>query len=194
MIKLKNILFEHPEDNTTFGAMVNDKNKWIQLLKKGDKNGIKHNLYVLVNNSYGSMGGHVRVKDAESVLDPKLTYWEAVDIDVDPDADAVLFGRKSPYGIKISGMGHDGERYSKSELVQKLIKQLNKSGYWMEASDEFAEKLAKSNSVPVLANKEKVEKLFGQDVEWLGDSGWYRRVVNRQGDISKEIVFGRPNI
>lgn len=194
MIKLKLILLEHPEDDKTFDDIVKDKNKWIELLNRGDKESIKHNLYVLVNNSYGVMGGHVRVKNPNSVLDPALTYWEAVDIDVDPEADAVLFGKKTPYGIKIGGMGHDGERFSKSQLVQKLIKQLNKSGYWIEASDELAEKLAKSTAVPYLANKEKVEKIFGQEIEWLGDKGWYNRVVNERGDVSKEIIFGRPNI
>lgn len=193
MIKLKTLI-EHPDDESTFDQKINSKNKWIELLRKGDKEEIKHNLYVLVHNSYGSMGGHVRVKDPSSVLDPELTYWEAVDIDVDPDADAVLFGKKTPYGIKIGGMGHDGEKYSKSELVKKTIKQLNKSGYWMEAGDDFAKKLVASNTVPYLAEKEKVEKIFGQEIEWLNDKGWYERVVNDRGDKSKEIIVGKPNI
>ena len=142
----------------------------MKLLKKNEKEELKKNLYVLINNAYAPLGGHVRVSDVNKVLDPKLTYWEAIDISGDPDADAVLFGKKMKSGVKISGFGHDGAKKSKHELIKKMADQLKKKGYWLEASDAPA-KIMLGKGVPYVDSKEKIDKLYNTDVEWLDNKG-----------------------
>lgn len=183
MIRLTKILSE-----TTFSQLYNKKNKWIEMLEAGKRKQIADNLYVLIQNSYGKMGGHVSIPNVAAVFNPKMYYWEAVDIDDDPDADAVIFGRRSPYGMKISGIGHDGNKKSKSELMHQLAKQLRKKGYWVEASDRVSEILYGAN-VPYLDDQKVVEKLFGQPVRWLNDKGKYIRNVHA-GKEHEETVFG----
>ena len=193
MLRLKKILEDFDSD---ICRDRNDcsKNKWIELLNKGEKEEIKNNLYVLIDNSYGKMGGHVRIQNPEDILDPELIHWEVVDLSDDNpegDVDAVIFGKKTPFGIKISGMGHDGNKYSKSQLVMQLYRQLNKIGYWVEASGKFAENMLKIKT-PYIDNQQDVEKIFNQKVKWLNDKGWYNRKIDN--NILKEIILGKPKI
>ena len=140
------------------------------MLDAGKRKEIANNLFVLVQNSYASLGGHPSIPNISAVFNPKLYYWEALDHDIDPEADSVLFGRKSSAGIKISGIGHDKSKKSKSQLMAKLSKQLRKSGYWIEASDRVADLLYSAGS-PYIDSKEKVEKIFNQEVEWINKKG-----------------------
>jgi len=48
------------------------------------------------------------------------------------------------------------------------------------------------HGVPYVDSKEKIDKLYNTDVEWLDDKGWYIRTVNSQGLKSKEITLGKP--
>ena len=174
----------------TFHEIYKKENKWIKLLDAGKRKEVAENLFFLIQNSYAPLGGHPSVPNTNAVYDPKLYYWEAIDNNDDPDADIVLFGRKSPFGIKISGMGHDKTRNSKSELMNKLKYQLKTKGYWIEASDRVAEIFYGSN-VPYVDNQKDVEKIFNQKVEWLNDKGQYKREVSK-GNFHIESVFGKP--
>lgn len=175
-------LFE--KDQSTFNFLFGKKNKWIKMLQQGDKKKIKENLYALVDNAYGPIGGHVRIKDPDSVLDPQLTYWEGIDDDADPEADAVLFGRETKFGIKVSGWGHDGT--SKRTLMQKAAAQLSKPGYYIEASQKPARVLLDMD-VPYVKNQQAIEKLYDEQVEWR-DDGRYVRTVSPE----VQMTFGRP--
>ena len=179
----------------SFYDKFHKKNRWIELLNRGAKEELKQNLYVLVQNAYGPIGGHVRVGNPDQVLDPVLTYWEAVDDDTDPDADAVIFGKKNRNGIKISGFGHDGTQNSKHDLIKKQVAILHKPGYWLEASGRPAEILY-GKGVPYVKNPKVIEKLFNMPVKWLNDKGKYERkiddITGRRSDI--ETVFGRPAV
>lgn len=188
MIKLKDLISEK-----TFQDLYKKKNKWIELLKRGDKEELKKNLYVLINTAYGPIGGHVRVSNIDKVLDPSLTYWEAVDDDDDPDADAVIFGKKTRGGIKISGIGHDGTSRSKSDVINTQIKLLHRSGYWVEASGRPAE-IMYGKGAPYVKDQKIIEKLFGMRVQWLNDKGKYRRNISSNLRSDVETVFGKPTV
>jgi len=172
-------------------ADLHKKNKWIQALKKGDLKEIKENLFVLIDGVYGPLGGHVRIKNPNSVLDPKLTHWEAINLDDDPNADAVIFGSQR-FGVKISGFGHDGKG-GKKAVIKQLIKVLNRRGFWIEASHRPAEIFMASKRVPFLDQQKDVEKIFGS-VTWLGNPGWYIRDLPSGKKTEQEMVFGRPKI
>lgn len=188
MILLRDLL---PE--ATFQDVYGKKNKWIEWIRRGDLEKLKKELFVLINNSYGPIGGHVRVSNVNKILDPELTYWEAVDNDVDPQADAVMFGKKTRGGIKISGMGHDGTSSAKSDLLNMHKKQLSKLGYWVEASGRVADILY-GKGTPYVKDPKVVEKLFNQKIEWMNDKGKYRRKIDNKLRSDIETVFGKPKI
>jgi len=189
MIKLKALL----EDDETFNSIFKKKNKWIEWLKRGDLARLKKELFVLVNNAYGPLGGHVRISNVNKVLDPALTYWEAIDDDSDPESDAVIFGKKTRGGVKISGIGHDGSTGSKSGVLDTLARQMSKSGYWIEASGRVAD-IMYGKGAPYVKDPKIVEKLFGGKIKWLNDKGKYTRTLTGRRKTDVETVFGKPRI
>ena len=190
MIKLKALM----EDDETFNSIFKKKNKWIEWLKRGDLARLKKELFVLINGAYGPIGGHVGITNVNKILDPKYTWWEAIDGDDDPQADAVMFGKKTRGGIKIGGIGHDGTSGSKSDLMRMKLTQLNKSGYWVEASGRPAE-IYYGKGAPYVKDPKIVQKLFpGSKITWLNDKGKYTRTLSGAQKTDVETVFGKPRI
>jgi hypothetical protein len=190
-IKTFNEFVNEQVNERTFNDIYKKKDKWVKMLDPSKRQEIAKNLFWLVQNSYGPLGGHPSIPDISGIFNPKLYYWEASDNDKDPEANVVIFGRKTDAGVKISGMGHDKSRKSKGELVAKLKEQLKKKGYWIEASDKV-EVILYNDTIPYVDSQETVEKLFGQKVEWLNDKGRYKREVSPK-KFHIETVFGRPN-
>lgn len=184
------------------------KNKWIDV-SKDSREEIKLNLYNIITSSYtGALGEkHFRILTPDDVVkDSQLTFWKAVDVDKNPDADAVIFGQKRN-GFKISGFGHNGTKASVNSLMDELVKLLNNksNGVWIEASGA-TERALRKRGAHVLDDQKKVEKLFNMDVDW-GEypnhpkiiknpgKGWYKRVVNPANHAeSSEVVFGNPKV
>ncbi len=190
MIKLMDLLLE----DDTFSSVFKKKNKWIEWINRGDLARIKKELFVLINGAYGSIGGHVGITNISKILDPKYTYWEAVDDDDDPQSDAVIFGKKTRGGIKIGGFGHDGTSKSKSDLMNTQTKLLNKGGYWIEASGRVAE-IMYGKGISYVKDPKIVQKLFpGSKIEWLNDKGRYTRDLGGRRKTDVETVFGKPRI
>jgi len=181
-------------DKKTFDDIYS-KHKWY--LVNSTKPDIKNNLFTLVNMAYDEIGGHVRINTPDKVVqDADLNFWTAVNSnDNSPYANAVIFGKNTKYGIKISGFGHMGTIDSTDELIKHLVDLLNKDGYFVEASDKPAKIFLKFR-VPIIHDIEIIKEMFGTygadatftDPEHI----WYVRTVNPNGDKSKEILFGKP--
>jgi ribosomal protein L28 len=129
--------------------------------------------------------------DDAVVNDPDLTFWTAVDIDRDPNADVVIFSRKS-HGHKISGWGHDGSKEARKELMRQLSNLLHKKGFWIEVSGRPAELListgCKRNEYNV------VKKIFpNSKINWIGD-GIYTRTLPDGEITEEEYLVGYPEI
>lgn len=136
------------------------------------------------NTSYGSF-----VNSEEDML--RSTDWYAIDIDDDLDADSVVFGRKTKHGLKIQGIGHDGDKISKKVVLDKLYSLLNREGFWVEASD-IIEYLLYKNSVPYIEDVEKIKLLFpDSDIYMENQKGRYTRTLTNN-KTTKETVFGKP--
>lgn len=136
------------------------------------------------NTSYGSF-----VNSEEDML--RSTDWYAIDVDSDPDADAVVFGRKTKFGLKIQGIGHDGDKTSKKIVLDKLYSLLNREGFWIEASDKI-EYLLYKNIVPYIEDVEKIKLLFpDSDIYMDNQKGRYTRTLTNN-KTTKETVFGKP--
>ena len=139
---------------------------------------MKENLFDLVDFAYKNTlhEPNVSVKSPNDVLAFPYDYWEAINIDEAPDADAVLFGSEKN-GIKIGGIGHDGRPLSKSHLVKHIIEVLKISGYWIEASGPLGKVLWQAG-VPTIEDPQKLQKLFpGSSFENVSADGSYIRTL-----------------
>ena len=145
MIKLKNIMSER------FGDIMNqvgaDDGDWVNISKSPIDNvakkdtELKQNLFHLVDDTYRTelKQPNVSIKNINDVLGTSYDFWEAISIDDSPDADGVIFGKKL-HGIKLSGLGHNGNPMLKSEILTQLKRLLDSGNYWIEASDKVAKR------------------------------------------------------
>jgi len=118
-------------------------------------------------------------------------FWNAIDVDGSEDADAVIFGRKSPNGIKIQGMGHDGDRKSIDAVLVRLSKVLKQKGYWVEASDALEHVFYKMG-VPYISSEKVAQSIFpNSDLKMTGKKGQYTRKL-QNGKVIQETIFGNP--
>ena len=116
MIKLVDLLLEdYP------------KGQYIPLDDK-EKQQAKQDLFDLIQNAYKSIGGHVKFKSPDDVMDSELQYWRAADLDDDPELDVVYFGKITPSGVKHTGIGHDGERGNIKNLLIRKSAELKSPG------------------------------------------------------------------
>jgi hypothetical protein len=135
----------------------------------------------------------------EIVIFPDKSNFKVYNVEGGPDI--IIFGQKGKYGVKYSGVGHDGERASKRKYVDDRGKDLKVKGYYGEVSGKFSEILLKKYNVPTVDNKEDVVKILGKDVEFHGRHpedpnmpglGWYTRMLG--GHPHTKIIVGRPKI
>lgn len=156
-------------------------------------------LFDLISIAYAEIGGHTKIKTPDDVFsDPDWNFWEGVDIHGSRDFDIVMFGQKTKYGIKYSGVGHDGTKDAKRSYLESRGKELHKLGYYIEVSGKIAEIFMNKYRCPIVEDEETVVKVLGKQVQWIGKSsdpertgnGWYLRNIG--GHPHEKILIGRP--
>ena len=121
------------------------------------------------------------------------TFFDVVDVDDDPQPDAVVFGKVRGNALKIGGMGHDGAK-GKRVSIARLIELLKQPGFFAEVSGVPA-LIALNAGVPVVEDEQKVRDLIKRDLEWVGEvegkdgRGWYKRQYG-PGVYHLKIVVG----
>jgi len=155
--------------------------------------------YDLISTAYAEIGGHAKIKSQDDVFaDPDWNYWEGLDIHGTEDFDMIMFGKKTKFGVKYSGVGHDGTSQAKRAYISARGKELNKLGFYIEVSGKIAQILIDKYDVPVVSDEATVEKVIGKKVEWIGDkdgvagNGWYTRKLG--GAKHDKILIGRPKV
>lgn len=155
--------------------------------------------YDLISIAYAEIGGHAKIKSPNDVFsDPDWNYWEGIDIHGDNNFDMIMFGQKTQYGIKYSGVGHDGSSPAKRAYISSRGKELQQLGYYLEVSGKIAQILLEKYDVPVVTDIKVIEKVLGKSVEFIGTkegmpgNGWYSRVLG--GSSHDKILLGRPRI
>lgn len=156
-------------------------------------------IFDLIQTAYSEIGGFLKIKSPNDILNnSEWTYWEGIDIHNDPDFDIVFFGQKTQYGLKFSGVGHDGSSNAKRSYLQSNATLLKKPGFYIEVSGKLADILIGKFGVPVVTDQEQVEKVLGKEVEWIGEKpgspaeGWYTRSI--AGHPHSKILVGRPKV
>lgn len=174
MIKLVDLLLEdYP------------KGQYIPLGDK-EKQQAKQDLFDLIQNAYKSIGGHVKFKSPDDVMDSDLQFWRAADLDDDPELDVVYFGKITPSGVKHTGIGHDGERGNIKNLLIRKSGELKSPGNYVEVSGAAFDSFVNKGGVPPIEDEDKVRTILkGKELEWHGKhpqgtkpgNGWYTRTI-----------------
>ena len=165
-----------------------------------DVDDMKQDLFNLIHNAYSNIGGHLKYKKPEDVKDPDLKFWRVADIDSDPEIDVVYFGKETPYGVKHTGVGHDGERSNIKNLLTKKSAELKKVGNYVEVSGAAYDSFVGKGGVPIIDDEEKVRKVLGdrrsKETTWHGEhpdgkhpgNGWYTRKIG--GKPVTKVMIG----
>lgn len=199
MKSLKHFLLER-----TSGDILNTKkNDWVQFdpnkLSNTEKKELSKEFINLISTAYAPIGGHIKFTNADDVFkDPKIKVWKAIDLHGDSDVDLVLFGKDGKYGVKYTGVGHDGEKESTREYLSNKAKDLSKPGFYNEVSGKLAEILIGKYKIPAVLGKEKLETVLGKSIEYHGKhpdgktpgNGWYTRKIAGEGHV--KILLGKP--
>lgn len=178
-----------------------EKGEWIEIKDPRDYPELSKEFFNLINTAYKEIGGHAKIKTPTDVFaDPEWTFWKGVDIHGSPDLDLIVMGKDTRYGIKYTGVGHDGEKDTKKAYLDSRGEDLKTLGYYAEVSGKLASILIGKYKVPSVNNQKDVETLVGKKVEWIGKSedpampgeGWYKRTI--AGEMHDKIMLGKPRI
>lgn len=162
---------------------------------------LKYELYDLISKAYKEIGGHTKITGPDKVTsDPDWDVWVGMDIHNDPDFDLIFFGSTTPFGLKFTGVGHDGTTDAK-EIYKKLrTRDLNTEGNYVEASGASARAFIKAG-VPIINDQKTVETVLRKKVKWIGKNvgderalgdGWYIRTIG--GHEHAKIMLGKPGL
>lgn len=179
------------------------KNKWekieVSRLSKEEISDLETEFFGLIDNAYKPIGGHVNFKTPSDVFkDKDLDFWKGIDIDEEPGLDVIVFGKTTKYGIKLTGVGHDGQKQSTTEYLNDKAKSLSKIGFFNEVSGKLADILILKYKIPAVTDKDSIEKVLGKEIEYLGEHpdgktpgiGWYSRSLGGHRHI--KILLGKP--
>ena len=159
----------------------------------------KETLCNLIQTAYAPIGGHLKFKSPDDIKDPDLKFWRMADIDDDPDIDVVYFGKKTPFGVKHTGMGHDGEKANIKKLLIKKSAELKTPGNYVEVSKGAFDSFVGKGNVPIIDDEETVRKVLGdrrsKETTWHGKhpkgtypgDGWYSRKIGGKQVIKTMI-------
>tara|TARA_B100000287_G_scaffold429553_1_gene483107 strand:+ start:2630 stop:3235 length:606 start_codon:yes stop_codon:yes gene_type:complete len=179
------------------------KGQWTDIDKsdlQGQENiDLSMELYDLIATAYAPIGGNFDFQSPEDIPG-KHDIWTAVDVDGDDTPDALRVGKNKPAGKKLTASGHDGSKAGKDAYIAKTAQMLQTSGHYAEMSKGIAHLMIKYYQVPHVDNEEKVRKVLGKDIEWLGPhpegrypdyNGWYIRDISGHREL--KIMLGNPN-
>lgn len=186
-----------------------DKGEWTELSaaeiessKDPENIDIADQLYTLIYNAYKKIGGNYDYKSPED-LPGKADYWSAVDLDDDPEPDALVVGKTKGSGLKYTAAGQDGFRPSIDSMLDKTGEMLNTPGIYGEFSKGLAKKMLVVYKAPHIEDPDVVQKVLGptKPIVWLGAhpegkypgiNGWYTRQIG--GEEALKIMLGKPNV
>jgi len=186
-----------------FADVSKGKGHWTDLekseLQDQENVDLSLELYDLIATAYAPIGGNFDYKSPEDIPG-KADVWTAVDVDGDETPDALRVGKKKPSGTKLTASGHDGSKAGKDAYIAKTAEMLHTKGYYAEMSKGIAHLMIKYYQVPHVEDEERVRRVLGKEIEWLGPhpegkypeyNGWYVRTISGHKEL--KIMLGTPN-
>ena len=163
------------------------KNTW-KPISSSELKDVEDDILDLIQNAYAPIGGHPNYK---TVKDLAGSDYEIINLDDDPDIDAVTVTKQRAGGTKHVGMGHDGTSPGKRAAIGQTIKDLSKQGVYIEASGKMADILSKANVTQVTDEDTILKVLKGKKIE-IQDDGSYTRYLG--GKKYTKLMFGKPTV
>ena len=166
--------------------------------ERGGEINLADELFQLINTAYKSIGGHLKMTSPGD-LPAGYPEWLAVDIDADPEPDALRVNKNAVAGTKMAAGGHDGGREGINAYLSKTAELLHTKGYYSEMSKAVAHIMITRHNVPFVTNQEDVEQTIDKMVKWLGThpenkypgyDGWYIRTIGGKEEL--KILLGKP--
>jgi len=166
-----------------------DKNVWVDLDKE-EQEEFADDIFDLIDNAYSPIGGHPNYKSSDNVVGSEAdATYSAIDLDDDPEIDAVSVDKQRAGGLKSVAMGHDGTSDAKRAAVNIQAIMLKKPGHYIEVSGKILD-ILKAKGVPVITDKEVILRVMkGKDIE-INDDGTYTRRIG--GDLHTKTLMGNP--
>jgi hypothetical protein len=165
------------------------ENNW-RPLTSSEVESDKEELFKMIDTAYAPLGGHPNVTSPGDIKTAAQGY-DVIDLDDDPEDDAVIMTKDRAGGKKLVGMGHDGSKPAKRAAVAKTVTSLNKNGYYIEVSGKILD-ILKAKGVAIVDDEQTViSALKGKEIVWHGD-GSYDRVIG--GQKHRKVMMGKPNV
>lgn len=167
------------------------KGKW-QPIPSSELKDYEDEIFALISNAYAPIGGHPNYKSPSDVTGAEgSSEYEVINLDDDPEIDAVSVSKDKTGGKKFVATGHDGSSLAKSKIVNHKVELLKQPGYYVEVSGKI-EDIFRAKGVEPVKDEELVRKVLGgKDIEWLGD-GRYKRTIG--GNEFTKILMGKPKL
>jgi len=167
------------------------KNKWVTIPASELKD-YSEEIFNLIDNAYTPIGGHPNYKSADNVSGSESdAEYEVIDLDDDPQIDAVSAAKPKAAGKKFTATGHGGSSAAKSSVVNYKASQLKTGGYFVEVSGKIKD-IFKAKGVEAINDEELVRKVLkGKEIEWLGN-GEYKREIG--GKVFTKALMGKPTV
>ena len=109
--------------------MALSKGQW-QPIPSSELKDFEDEIFDLISTAYAPIGGHPNYKSSSDVTGAESdAEYEVIDLDDDPDIDAVSVAKSKPAGKKFSATGNDGSSKAKSKVVNHKAELLKKPGY-----------------------------------------------------------------
>jgi len=146
----------------------------------------------LIKTAYNKIGGHANFRSAADINTSDAKMWVGIDFDDDPDIDAVSVDKKTKFGAKSVGMGHDGTSPVKRKVISKKILDLKTMGHYVEVSGALFPILKKAG-VPIINDEDTVRSVLRDKgvITWNGDGTYSRKIGGKQ---FTKTMMGKPKV
>lgn len=175
---------------------IKRKNQWVTL-SNDMKYELDDEIFGLIDTAYSAIGGHLKFPTVDSVHNIQVA--QMIDIDDDPYADIIIFGKNTMYGVKSSGVGHDGTKKSKKFYLNNIIQRMSDANnpQYVEVSHKIADILL-SSGVHVIDSEGDIRKILkGKEIDFIGSikgkmgNGWYSRKIGGKKQTKILVGYGK---
>jgi len=165
------------------------KDKWVDLTSD-QKSEYAKDIFDLINTAYAPIGGNINYKSAADVLGAEADAdYEVINIDNDPEPEALISYKDKGAGKKLTAMGHDGSKEAKSLSLNRMADLLKKPGYYLEVSGKLQDILL-AKGAPVVKDKDLIQKVLKGKTLEFNEDGTYQRFIG--GEKHTKTLLGKP--
>ena len=167
------------------------KDKWVYLTDE-EKEEFAKELFDLINLAYEPIGGHPNYKSPADVMGAERDAdYMVIDLDDDPEFDALKVSKKKSAGNKSVAMGHDGTKPARSAAVNISALLLKQPGHFVEVSGKLKD-ILQAKGAPIVTDEEVIRKVLkGKEIEMNAD-GSYQREIG--GKVFTKMLMGNPKV